>query len=156
MLTAAEIELRRVGVRAWRDLPATCGGEHRAAGVYRHPAAGARGPPRCAPLQLAPDRLAMWLRDLRAALQSAGQWDALAQDEAGQAVLEVLRLHEGAEAEFEASPVMRLQRLHPVGQPGVGRRQVFAAASAGRTGRDIAASATAGPAHARRGVARLR
>jgi ATP-dependent helicase/nuclease subunit B len=107
LVTAAETELRRVGVRAWRDLPAFAAEDivppaflatqplALQANALRTPLARARP-------------LAMWLRDLRAALQSAGQWDALAQDEAGQAVLEVLRLYEGAEAEFEASPVMRL------------------------------------------------
>jgi len=107
MLTAAETELRRVGVRAWRDLPdfpeegivppafAATGPLAREVNAVRTPFARARP-------------LATWLRDLRTALQSAGQWDALAQDEAGQTVLDVLRLNEGAEAEFEASPVMRL------------------------------------------------
>ncbi|SFU31572.1 ATP-dependent helicase/nuclease subunit B [Polaromonas sp. YR568] len=107
MLTTAETELRRVGVRAWRDLPdfpeegivppafAATGPLAREVNALRTPFGRARP-------------LAMWLRDLRAALQSAGQWDALAQDEAGQTVLDVLRLHEGAETEFEASPVMRL------------------------------------------------
>ncbi|RYF42776.1 MAG: PD-(D/E)XK nuclease family protein, partial [Comamonadaceae bacterium] len=47
-----------------------------------------------------PRALAAWLRDLRAALQAAGQWDGLVQDVAGQSVLDALRLHEGAEAEF--------------------------------------------------------
>lgn len=107
LVTAAETELRKTGVRAWRDLPdfaeedilppafAATGPLAREVNALRSPFGRARP-------------LAMWLRDLRALLQSAGQWDALAQDEAGQTVLDVLRLHEGAETEFEASPVMRL------------------------------------------------
>jgi ATP-dependent helicase/nuclease subunit B len=97
-VTAAETELRKAAVRAWRDLPAT-----------PLPTFAATGP---LALQVNALRetfartrpLAAWLRSLRAALQSAGQWDALALDDAGQTVLDVLRLHEGAEAEFEASP----------------------------------------------------
>lgn len=107
LVTAAETELRKTGVRAWRDLPdfpeedilppafAATGPLAREVNALRSPFGRARP-------------LAMWLRDLRTLLQSAGQWDALAQDEAGQTVLDVLRLHEGAETEFEASPVMRL------------------------------------------------
>lgn len=107
LVTAAETELRKTGVRAWRDLPdfpeedilppafAATGPLAREVNALRSPFGRARP-------------LAMWLRDLRALLQAAGQWDALAQDEAGQTVLDVLRLHEGAETEFEASPVMRL------------------------------------------------
>jgi ATP-dependent helicase/nuclease subunit B len=44
--------------------------------------------------------LLRWLADLRAALQSAGQWNALLLDPAGQVVLDALRLHEGSELEF--------------------------------------------------------
>lgn len=107
LVTAAEIELRKTGVRAWRDLPdfleedivppafAATGPLAREVNALRGPFARARP-------------LAMWLRDLRTLLQAAGQWDALTQDDAGQTVLDVLRLHEGAETEFEASPVMRL------------------------------------------------
>lgn len=107
LVTAAETELRKTGVRAWRDLPdfpedgllptafAATAPLAREVNALRSPFGRARP-------------LAVWLRDLRALLQSAGKWDELAQDEAGQTVLDVLRLHEGAEAEFEASPVMRL------------------------------------------------
>lgn len=107
LVTAAETELRKTGVRAWRDLPdfpeedilppafAATGPLAREVNTLRGPFSRARP-------------LAMWLRDLRTLLQAAGQWDALAQDEAGQTVLDVLRLHEGAETEFDASPVMRL------------------------------------------------
>lgn len=107
LVTAAETELRKTGVRAWRDLPdfpeedilppafAATGPLAREVNALRSPFGRARP-------------LAVWLRDLRTLLQAAGQWDALAQDEAGQTVLDVLRLHEGAEVEFEAPPVMRL------------------------------------------------
>ncbi|MDI1239091.1 MAG: PD-(D/E)XK nuclease family protein [Polaromonas sp.] len=106
MVTAAEIELRKAGVRAWRDLPdfpedglvapafAATAPLARRVNALRAPFGRAR-------------LLPVWLRDLRSALRSAGQWDALAQDDAGQTVLDVLRLHEGAEAEFEVSPLMR-------------------------------------------------
>ena len=56
-----------------------------------------------------PRQLTGWLRDLRAALQATRQWESLAQDEAGQRVLDVLRLHEGADSEFEEAPVMKLK-----------------------------------------------
>ena len=48
-----------------------------------------------------PRPLTEWLRDLRAALQTTGQWATLAADVAGQAVLQALRLPEGQPAEFE-------------------------------------------------------
>lgn len=52
-----------------------------------------------AALQLARP-LARWLADLRATLQSAGQWSSLVQDPAGQAALDALRLREGVELEL--------------------------------------------------------
>ena len=101
-VTKAETELRKFGLRAWRDLPATpldalAVAQPLALQVNAQRERLAR-----------PRLLAAWLRDLRAALQSAGQWDALARDEAGQMVLDVLRLHEGADREFEDAPVMKL------------------------------------------------
>ncbi len=45
--------------------------------------------------------LPSWLTDLRVALVSAGQWSALLHDLAGQAVLDALRLRDGAEIEFK-------------------------------------------------------
>jgi ATP-dependent helicase/nuclease subunit B len=89
-VAAAEKELRRSGVREWRSVGESL------------PVAGLLA----ARLNLLrdglqrPRALAAWLRDLRAALQAAGQWDGLVRDVAGQAVLEALRLYEGAEAEF--------------------------------------------------------
>ena len=44
--------------------------------------------------------LAQWLPAVREALVAAGQWGALSADVAGQAVIEALRLQQGAEAEF--------------------------------------------------------
>ena len=89
-VAAAEKELRRHGVREWRAVGESL------------PVAGLLA----ARLNLLrdglqrPRALAAWLRDLRAALKAAGQWDGLLRDVAGQAVLEALRLHEGAESEF--------------------------------------------------------
>lgn len=52
--------------------------------------------------QLVTERsLSQWTRDLREALQSAGHWPLLSQDNAGQAVLKALRLNDGAQ-ELEA------------------------------------------------------
>ena len=90
-VTAAENELRQAGVREWRAVKGT---------LLASSAIAAR-------LQVVRDAmqrprpLAAWLRDLRAALQAAGQWDGLLLDVAGQAVLDALRLREGAEAEFD-------------------------------------------------------
>ncbi|WP_083336716.1 PD-(D/E)XK nuclease family protein [Polaromonas sp. JS666] len=107
LVTAAETELRRVGVRAWRDLPEFAAEDIVLPAFMATQPLALQANALRAPLARARP-LAVWLRDLRAALQAAGQWEALAEDEAGQAVLEVLRLYEGAEIEFQASPVMRL------------------------------------------------
>ena len=102
-VTAAETEMRKFGVRAWRDLPASpLEGLAAAQPLTRQVNALREDLTRARPL-------AAWLRDLRAALQSAGQWELLARDEAGQRVLDVLRLHEGADIEFEDAPVMKLK-----------------------------------------------
>ena len=84
---AAEREWRRAGVRQWRSVP------------QEHPLALRVRPLLQALQQGRP--LAAWLRDLRAGLQAGGQWPGLAADLAGQAVLDALRLREGAEAEFD-------------------------------------------------------
>lgn len=102
-VTAAETELRKIGVRGWRELPLSPMPAFAATRMLAAPVNALRDQfTRARPLRA-------WLPDLRAALQSAGQWDALTRDEAGQAVLDVLRLHEGAEAEFERSPGMTLR-----------------------------------------------
>ncbi len=85
-VTQAEVSWRRLGVRDWRAVPA--------------------GEALAIPVQALRDTLqssrplTRWLADLRAALQSAGQWPGLLQDAAGQAVLDALRLRDGAELEF--------------------------------------------------------
>lgn len=89
-VAASEKELRQAGVREWRAVGDT---------LTASSAIAAR-------LQALRDALqrsrplAAWLRDLRSALQTSGQWDGLVRDVAGQAVLDALRLHEGAELEF--------------------------------------------------------
>ncbi len=101
-VNAAEAELRKNGVRFWRDLPVEPLPTLASAQRLTEPVNAIRNAlTKARPLQA-------WLRELRAALQSSGQWAALAADEAGQAVQSVLRLHEGAEAEFESSPSMTL------------------------------------------------
>ncbi len=101
-VNAAEAELRKNGVRFWRDLHDGPLPAFAAAQRLLKPVNAIRSALTRARL------LPAWLRDLRAALQSSGQWAALTQDEAGQAVQSVLRLHEGADAEFESSPSMTL------------------------------------------------
>ena len=104
-VTAVETEMRKLGVRAWRDLPTKpldglAATQSLARDLNRLRDALAR-----------PRLLATWLRDLRAALQAAGQWEPVAQDEAGQRVLDVLRLHDGADSEFAEAPVMKLREF---------------------------------------------
>ena len=104
-VTLAETELRRAGVRAWRDVPTAAQPSFVATQLLAPPVDALRnGLVRSRSLQA-------WLQATRAALQSTGQWEALTQDVAGQTVLDVLRLHEGAEAdfaEFETAPGMKL------------------------------------------------
>jgi ATP-dependent helicase/nuclease subunit B len=104
-VTAAETEMRKFGVRAWRDLPAS----PLATLAVTQPLARQVNALRERLAKARP--LAAWLRDLRAALQSSGQWEALVRDEAGQMVLDVLRLYEGADSEFEEAPVMKLREF---------------------------------------------
>ncbi len=85
-VTLLEMDLRRRGERDWAAVPKTQ--------VLVPQVQALR-----ASLQ-ASRPLSQWLADLRLALQSAGQWAGLEADAAGQAVLEVLRLREGAEQEF--------------------------------------------------------
>ena len=85
-VTAAEIWLRRKGVRDWHGLPQS------------NPIAVDVEALRVSLQQ--PRMLSAWLRTVRVALQQAGQWDALVADAAGDVVLSALRLHEGAEMEF--------------------------------------------------------
>ena len=98
-VTRAEIALRKIGVRFWRSLPAA------------HPdieaVAVKVGTVRDALQRSRP--LTTWLRDVRLALQSAGQWEPLLQDAAGQRVLEALRLPEYSESALPAALRMSLQ-----------------------------------------------
>ena len=104
-VAAAETELRQAGVRAWRDLPT------RTVDLFAATQPLARQVNALRAGLARPRLLSVWVQDLRAALQSAGQWDALAQDAAGQTVLDVLRLHEGAEGELAEAPVMKLREF---------------------------------------------
>src|SRR5512133_2121421 len=86
LVTQAEASWRRGAVREWRAVPL--------GDALQRPVQALRD-------SLHSGRpLARWLVDLRAVLQSAGQWTGLMQDAAGQAVLQALRLHEGAHTEF--------------------------------------------------------
>lgn len=108
----AEAELRKTGVRAWRDLPEfPATGTQPAPTVFAATELLARQVEAVRAPFVRARKLALWLRDLRAALQTSGQWDELVSDAGGQAVLEVLRLYEGAEAEFESSPSMKFSEF---------------------------------------------
>ena len=112
-VTAAETELRKAGVRRWRELQppfATANGPDLAcaASALAH-AYTLAVPVNALRKSLGWARpIAVWLRDLRAALQLTGQWDVLALDDAGQTVLNALHLQEGAEAEFGLAPTLSL------------------------------------------------
>src|SRR5512133_150200 len=86
LVMQAEASWRRGAVREWRAVPLD-DALHAPVQALREGLQGGRP-------------LARWLVDLRAALQSAGQWTGLTQDPAGQAVLQTLRLQPGAELEF--------------------------------------------------------
>ncbi len=101
-VAAAETEVRKAGVRLWRDLPSKplpmfASAQPLALQVNALRAALSR-----------PRTLNLWLNDLCAALHESGQWDVLALDPAGQTVLDALRLHDGADSEFIDAPVMKL------------------------------------------------
>ena len=89
-VTALETGLRGQGVRHWRALPAALASTPLLAAVVQ-PLLG--GLQRSRPL-------IGWLADVRQALQTAGHWDFMAQDAAGQAVLDALRLRPGAELDL--------------------------------------------------------
>jgi ATP-dependent helicase/nuclease subunit B len=106
LVTQAETVFRKAGLRDWSQVPSEPGAQH----VGRQPVSAPLRPDLNADLidrvnqirnTLQQGRpLAKWLVDLRAALQGAGQWADLLGDVAGQAVLDVLRLRDGAQAEF--------------------------------------------------------
>ncbi len=86
LVTQAEASWRRGAVREWRAVA---------------PVDALHGPVQALRERLHAGRaLARWLVDLRGVLQGAGQWTGLTQDPAGQAVLQTLRLQDGAELEF--------------------------------------------------------
>lgn len=89
VVAQAESSWRRRGVRDWRSAPT----EDVVAGLLQQVQTLLGTLKTARPL-------ARWLFDLRASLQSAGQWPDLSHDAAGQAVLAALRLCEGAELEF--------------------------------------------------------
>ncbi len=94
-VTAAEIELRKTGVREWRSVSRA-----ETASLTASAALAALAAPLLAPMQ-GGKPLMLWLCSLRAALQASKQWEALLSDTAGQAVMDALRLREGLENEFE-------------------------------------------------------
>ena len=104
-VTAAEVGLRGVGVRAWRDLGVTPCKTLAAAQALAPQINGWRE------RLTRPRPLPQWLNDLRSVLQSTGQWERLLQDDAGLSVLEALRLHDGAGLEFEDAPEMNLKEF---------------------------------------------
>lgn len=95
LVSALERRLRRAGLREWRGVLAADCGESQAMRALLEQANAWR-----TALQ-APRSLAAWLPALREVLQATGQWPGLERDAAGQRVLDVLRLHEGAHFEFE-------------------------------------------------------
>ena len=89
-VTELETSWRRLGVRDWRAVP-----DQPLVSQVQTLLNGLRtGRP-----------LVQWLTELRQALQTSGQWPVFQQDAAGQAVLDALRLNEGAEHEFADVPV---------------------------------------------------
>ena len=106
----AEIAWRKAGLREWRWLaqsPAVTGSTAQATSAWpasalpepsAHTLVAQANAIRDALQQARP--LPDWLRDLRTALQAAGQWPALVSDDAGQAVVQALRLADGQAAEL--------------------------------------------------------
>ncbi len=94
-VTRLEIAWRQLGVRDWHAVPT---GEALVQQVQalRESLQGERP-------------LARWLADLRGALHSDGQWAGLLHDAAGQALLDALRLRDGAELEFAGFPARMSQ-----------------------------------------------
>ena len=85
-LALLEASLRRSGTRDWRAVPAEDATTLKIQALR-------------ASLQKT-RLLSEWLQALRSALQGAGQWQALVEDTAGQALLDTLRLQPGAEQAF--------------------------------------------------------
>ena len=116
-IAQAETHWRKAGLREWRSVlqeeplatapGQTAANDSRVPGGLARPFANLPGHALAAQANAIrqalqqPRPLAEWLRDLRNALQTSGQWAALATDVAGQAVLQALRLPEGQPIEFE-------------------------------------------------------
>ena len=103
-ITQSETQWRKAGLREWRRVSRDDG----LAGLPDNALANLPGHALIVRANAVRDALQRsrpltdWLRDLRTALQSAGQWPGLAADGAGQAVLQALRLPDGLEQEFAA------------------------------------------------------
>ena len=98
-LTLAEIALRKIGSRSWRTVPTEQPDIKpialRIAALHT-------------PLQAARP-LSDWLSALKGALQLSKQWEPLASDVAGIAVLSALHMNEGSDATQHGNPRMSLQ-----------------------------------------------
>lgn len=90
-VSAAETELRRAGLRQWQGI----GPSQKVAFALAEQCKQLM-----APLQ-GGKPLVLWLRNLREVLQTTGQWQALLDDVAGQALMDAMRLREGQESEFD-------------------------------------------------------
>ncbi len=104
-VATAEVALRKLGARFWRDVPIDAEG---LAGVAAQVQTLRDGLQSTRPL-------ADWLTGVRVGLQTAGQWESMANDAAGKAVLAALHLEESMAAAFAEqtqsnhNPRMRLQ-----------------------------------------------
>ncbi len=91
-VSAAEAQLRRAGVRQWQGISPTHDVAHALAAQVKPWLALVQGS----------KPLVGWLRHVREALTATGQWQALLDDTAGQALLDALRLRDGQEDEFSS------------------------------------------------------
>jgi ATP-dependent helicase/nuclease subunit B len=98
VLEPAEVWLRKAGLRLWRELPPEQ--------EELTPLLAQLEPLRKS--MQAPRPLPAWLRSLRGALQTSGQWMPMLVDVAGAAVMESIRLFEGMDAPAEDSPRLSL------------------------------------------------
>jgi ATP-dependent helicase/nuclease subunit B len=98
-VTRAETVLRKIGRRSWRTVPAN----HQDIAPMAAQVAALR-----TPLQAARS-LADWLGAMHGALQDTAQWDALAGDAAGMAVIAALHMTESNDLTETGNPRMSLQ-----------------------------------------------
>ncbi len=94
-VSAAEAQLRRAGVRQWQGISPAHDVAHALAVQIKPWLALVQGS----------KPLVGWLRQAREALMVSGQWQALLDDTAGQALLDALRLRDGQEDEFSGFAV---------------------------------------------------